>query len=67
MTVSTSREPAKIAGMVLAASIMARFGLTMFYFRVPFNLGHLDVVVADGEQQSGQGHDTRLEAPNLER
>ena len=41
--------PAKIAGMVLAASIMARFGLTMFYFRVPFNLGHLDVVVLSAD------------------
>lgn len=37
--------PAKVAGIVLAASILARFGVTMFYFRVPFNLGDLDTVV----------------------
>lgn len=37
--------PAKLAGMVLAASLLARFGVTMFYFRVPFNLFHLDTVV----------------------
>ncbi len=37
--------PAKLAGMVLAASMLARDGVTMFFFRVPFNLGHLDTVV----------------------
>jgi UDP-GlcNAc:undecaprenyl-phosphate/decaprenyl-phosphate GlcNAc-1-phosphate transferase len=37
--------PAKIAGMVLAAGLLAMFGITMFFFRVPFNLGHLEVVV----------------------
>src|SRR3954452_12597689 len=37
--------PAKLAGMVLAASLLARDGVTMFFFRVPFNLGHLDTVV----------------------
>ncbi len=37
--------PAKVAGMVLAASLLARFGVTMFYFRMPFNIGHLDTVV----------------------
>lgn len=37
--------PAKVAGIVLAASILARLGVTMFYFRVPFNLGNLDTVV----------------------
>ncbi len=37
--------PAKVAGIVLAASILARFGVTMFFFRVPFNLGDLDTVV----------------------
>lgn len=37
--------PAKLAGMVLAASLMARAGVTMYFFRVPFNIGHLDTVV----------------------
>jgi UDP-GlcNAc:undecaprenyl-phosphate GlcNAc-1-phosphate transferase len=37
--------PAKVAGIVLAASILARLGVTMFYFRVPFNIGDLDTVV----------------------
>jgi len=31
--------PAKIAGQVLSASLLAYFGVTMFYFRVPFNSG----------------------------
>ena len=29
--------PAKVAGQVLSASLLAYFGVTMFYFRVPFN------------------------------
>jgi UDP-GlcNAc:undecaprenyl-phosphate GlcNAc-1-phosphate transferase len=37
--------PAKLAGMVLAGSLLARNGVTMYFFRVPFNLGHLDTVV----------------------
>jgi UDP-GlcNAc:undecaprenyl-phosphate GlcNAc-1-phosphate transferase len=37
--------PAKVAGIVLAASVLARFGVTMFFFRVPFNLANLDTVV----------------------
>lgn len=37
--------PAKLAGMILAASLLARFGVTMYFFRVPFNLFHQDVVV----------------------
>ena len=37
--------PAKLAGMVLAASLMAGAGVTMYFFRVPFNIGHLDTVV----------------------
>ncbi len=37
--------PAKLAGMVLAGSLMARAGVVMFFFRVPFNIGHLDTVV----------------------
>jgi UDP-GlcNAc:undecaprenyl-phosphate GlcNAc-1-phosphate transferase len=36
--------PAKLAGIVLAASLLAQFGVTMFYFRVPFNLGGSDVI-----------------------
>ena len=37
--------PAKVAGQVLAASLLALFGVTMFYFRMPFNLFHTDIVV----------------------
>ena len=37
--------PAKVAGQVFSASLLALFGVTMFYFRIPFNLFHLDVVV----------------------
>ncbi len=29
--------PAKVAGQVLSASLLAYFGVTMFYFRVPFS------------------------------
>lgn len=35
--------PAKLAGMVLAASLLAQFGITMFFFRVPFDIGGSDV------------------------
>jgi UDP-GlcNAc:undecaprenyl-phosphate GlcNAc-1-phosphate transferase len=37
--------PAKVAGQVFSAGLLALFGVTMFYFRVPFNLFHLDIVV----------------------
>ncbi len=37
--------PAKLAGQVLAASVLALFGVVMFYFRMPFNLFHTGVVV----------------------
>jgi UDP-GlcNAc:undecaprenyl-phosphate GlcNAc-1-phosphate transferase len=37
--------PAKVAGQVFSAGLLALFGVTMFYFRVPFNLFHLDTVV----------------------
>jgi UDP-GlcNAc:undecaprenyl-phosphate GlcNAc-1-phosphate transferase len=37
--------PAKVAGQVLSAGLLALFGVTMFYFRIPFNLFHVDVVV----------------------
>jgi UDP-GlcNAc:undecaprenyl-phosphate GlcNAc-1-phosphate transferase len=37
--------PAKVAGIVLGASILARLGVTMFFFRVPFNIGNTDTVV----------------------
>jgi UDP-GlcNAc:undecaprenyl-phosphate GlcNAc-1-phosphate transferase len=37
--------PAKMAGQVLAASLMAIYGVTMFFFRMPFNLFHTDTVV----------------------
>ncbi len=37
--------PAKVAGQVLAASLLALCGVTMFYFRMPFNLFSTDTVV----------------------
>jgi len=37
--------PAKVAGQVVAASLLAFYGVTMFYFRMPFNLFHTDTVV----------------------
>lgn len=37
--------PAKLAGQVLAASVLALFGVTMFFFLMPFNLFHTGVVV----------------------
>jgi UDP-GlcNAc:undecaprenyl-phosphate/decaprenyl-phosphate GlcNAc-1-phosphate transferase len=37
--------PAKVAGQVLAASLLALFGVTMFFFRMPFNLFDTDTVV----------------------
>lgn len=41
--------PAKVAGQVLAASLLALFGVTMFFFRMPFNLFHTDVVVLSSD------------------
>lgn len=37
--------PAKVAGQVFSAGLLALFGVTMFYFRIPFNLFHGGVVV----------------------
>ena len=37
--------PAKLAGQVLAASVLWWFGVVMYFFRVPFNLFHTGVVV----------------------
>ena len=37
--------PAKVAGQVVAASLLAFYGVVMFYFRMPFNLFHTDTVV----------------------
>jgi UDP-GlcNAc:undecaprenyl-phosphate GlcNAc-1-phosphate transferase len=37
--------PAKLAGQVLAASLLALAGVTMFFFRMPFNLFDTDTVV----------------------
>jgi UDP-GlcNAc:undecaprenyl-phosphate/decaprenyl-phosphate GlcNAc-1-phosphate transferase len=37
--------PAKLAGQVVAASLLAFYGVVMFYFRMPFNLFHTDTVV----------------------
>jgi UDP-GlcNAc:undecaprenyl-phosphate/decaprenyl-phosphate GlcNAc-1-phosphate transferase len=41
--------PAKLAGQVLAASLLSLFGVTMFYFRMPFNLFHTDTVVLSSQ------------------
>ena len=37
--------PAKLAGQVLAASLLWWFGIVMFFFRTPFNIFHTGVVV----------------------
>ncbi len=37
--------PAKVAGQVLAASLLAIAGVQMFFFRMPFNFFHTDTVV----------------------
>jgi UDP-GlcNAc:undecaprenyl-phosphate GlcNAc-1-phosphate transferase len=37
--------PAKLAGQVLAASMLVAFGVSMFYFRMPFDLFGTDTVV----------------------
>ncbi|MGB2757343.1 MAG: MraY family glycosyltransferase [Acidimicrobiia bacterium] len=39
--------PAKLAGQVLAGSLMAVFGLTMYYFRVPFASDNFLVLPTD--------------------
>jgi UDP-GlcNAc:undecaprenyl-phosphate GlcNAc-1-phosphate transferase len=41
--------PAKVAGQVLAASMLVFFGVTMFYFRMPFNAFGTDTVVLSTE------------------
>ena len=41
--------PAKLAGQILAASLLALFGVTMFFFRMPFNLFHTDTVVLSSD------------------
>jgi UDP-GlcNAc:undecaprenyl-phosphate GlcNAc-1-phosphate transferase len=43
--------PAKLAGQVLAASVLWMFGVSMFYFRTPFNLFHTGVVVLSPDLQ----------------
>jgi UDP-GlcNAc:undecaprenyl-phosphate/decaprenyl-phosphate GlcNAc-1-phosphate transferase len=43
--------PAKLAGQVLAASVMWWFGISMFYFRTPFNLFGAGVVVLSPDLQ----------------
>jgi UDP-GlcNAc:undecaprenyl-phosphate GlcNAc-1-phosphate transferase len=37
--------PAKVAGQVLAAGVLTLFGVTMYFFLMPFNLFHTGVVV----------------------
>jgi UDP-GlcNAc:undecaprenyl-phosphate GlcNAc-1-phosphate transferase len=41
--------PAKVAGQVLAASMLVLFGVTMFYFRMPFDLFGTDVVALSSD------------------
>src|SRR5262249_12606541 len=44
--------PAKLAGQVLAASVLWWFGVSMFYFRTPFNnVFHAGVVVLSPDLQ----------------
>jgi UDP-GlcNAc:undecaprenyl-phosphate GlcNAc-1-phosphate transferase len=43
--------PAKVAGQVLAASALWLFGISMFYFRTPFNLFGAGVVVLSPDLQ----------------
>jgi UDP-GlcNAc:undecaprenyl-phosphate/decaprenyl-phosphate GlcNAc-1-phosphate transferase len=43
--------PAKLAGQVLAASLLWWFGIVMFFFRTPFNLFHTGVVVLSPDLQ----------------
>jgi UDP-GlcNAc:undecaprenyl-phosphate GlcNAc-1-phosphate transferase len=44
--------PAKLAGMVLAASLLAQFGITMFFFRVPFDIGGSDIYALSSDLAS---------------
>src|SRR5258708_13703941 len=37
--------PAKVAGQVVAASLLGFYGVVMLYFRMPFNLFHTHTVV----------------------
>jgi UDP-GlcNAc:undecaprenyl-phosphate GlcNAc-1-phosphate transferase len=37
--------PAKLAGQILAASLLAIYGIQMFFFRMPFNFFHTDTLV----------------------
>ncbi len=41
--------PAKVAGQVLAASVLALFGITMFFFPMPLHWLHTDLVVLSGD------------------
>ncbi len=41
--------PGKVAGQVLAASMLVLFGVSMFYFRMPFNLFGTDVVALSSD------------------
>jgi UDP-GlcNAc:undecaprenyl-phosphate GlcNAc-1-phosphate transferase len=41
--------PAKLAGQVLAASALLWFGVSMFFFRMPFNLFGTDVVALSSD------------------
>ena len=41
--------PAKLAGQILAASLLSFYGIQMYFFRMPFNLFHTDTVVLGSE------------------
>src|SRR5690242_18603013 len=41
--------PAKLAGQILAASLLSFYGVQMYFFRMPFNLFHTDTVVLGSE------------------
>jgi len=41
--------PAKVAGSVFAASVLVMFGVSMFYFRMPFDLTGTDTVVLSND------------------
>jgi len=41
--------PAKVAGAVFAASVLVMFGVSMFYFRMPFDLTGTDTVVLSND------------------
>jgi UDP-GlcNAc:undecaprenyl-phosphate GlcNAc-1-phosphate transferase len=53
--------PAKVAGIVLCASIMVRFGVSMLFFRLPLRRGDrpLAGLVVPAQRAVGARHDER--------